>query len=345
MALGLYSYPGGPRRYLSCGDPHTLLPSGRLHVERMSFNNLQHMLCYWAHRLYDAAFSASIEAIVECPEDNAYQRRVREERRRELWATVADESEMVLMLAEGAEISRPVADAMVHRSLDAGREAAVFFVETDKDQTITGSIRGSFLAGGAPPTMTPSGPPTWRSWNGSLPTGSASRNISGRLPSNSGRGSAGIDRAEARTLSGQLSGAAYDFPVGFGESGMPWEPAVQTDERRVEERKDTCPAVDEDRARRLAARRFYREAPPYCIRFEDNGTVTLRRKRYEYWDKQEPEEATTWPVLSTHDDLEEAERRLRLICSASIYYDAEGRPTKPPRSAKPRWGMPPPDDD
>lgn len=50
MALGLYSYPGGPRRYLSYGNPHTLLSSGRLHVERMSFNNLQHMLCYWGGR-------------------------------------------------------------------------------------------------------------------------------------------------------------------------------------------------------------------------------------------------------------------------------------------------------
>lgn len=27
MGLGLYSYPGGPRRYLSYGNPHTLLSS------------------------------------------------------------------------------------------------------------------------------------------------------------------------------------------------------------------------------------------------------------------------------------------------------------------------------
>ena len=133
MALGLYGYPGGPRRYLACGDPHTLLSSGRLHVERMSFNNLQHMLYYWAHRLYDAAFDASIEALFESAQDDARQQRAREERRREAWSKVAGESEMVLMLAEGAEVTRPIADVMIHRALDAGRAAAAFFMETDKD--------------------------------------------------------------------------------------------------------------------------------------------------------------------------------------------------------------------
>ncbi len=103
--------------------------------------------------------------------------------------------------------------------------------------------------------------------------------------------------------------------------------------------------ADDDLARRLSARRYYREAPPYRIQFEDNGAVTLRQKRYEYWDNQEPEEATTWVVLSTHDSLEEAERRLRLICSTPLYYDADGHPTKPPRRSSPRWPMPPSDDE
>ena len=131
-----------------------------------------------------------------------------------------------------------------------------------------------------------------------------------------------------------------------GETAMPWEPAAQPKEFCDKQQKAASPsATDEDLARRLAARRFYRAAPPYCIRFEDNGTLTLRQKTYEYWDNRDPEEATTWAVVSTHDDLDEAERRLRLICIGSIYYDAEGRQVKPPRCAKPRWGMPPADDE
>lgn len=128
---------------------------------------------------------------------------------------------------------------------------------------------------------------------------------------------------------------------------MNWELEVF----RVKEQKAAlhpikAPAeLDEDLTRRLAARRFYREAPPYCIRFEDNGAVTLRQKSYEYWENREPEKATTWIVISTHDDIEEAERRLRLICSASVYYDAEDRPAKPPGRSKPRWEMPPSDDE
>jgi len=105
------------------------------------------------------------------------------------------------------------------------------------------------------------------------------------------------------------------------------------------------PPVNDETAHRLAARRLYRAAPPYCVRFEDNGTVTLRQKTYEYWDDREPEEATTWIMISTHGDLEEAERRLRVICGPLLYYDADGRPTKPPRRSKPRWPMPPADDE
>jgi hypothetical protein len=120
MALGLYDYPTGPRRYLACCWPHTLLSSGRLHSERLSFNNLQHMLLYWAHRLFELAFAASLDAI---------DPNVPDKQRREAWADVAREAEMVLMLAEGAEVSRPVADMMIHRSLDAGREAAIYWEE------------------------------------------------------------------------------------------------------------------------------------------------------------------------------------------------------------------------
>lgn len=126
---------------------------------------------------------------------------------------------------------------------------------------------------------------------------------------------------------------------------MPWEPAPPKEFRAKGQKAELPPAVDEDLAHRLTARRFYREAPPYCIRFEDNGAVTLRQKVYEYWENREPEEATTWTILSTHNDLDEAERRLRLICTGSIYYDAEGRQVKPPRRAKPRWDMPPADDE
>jgi len=101
--------------------------------------------------------------------------------------------------------------------------------------------------------------------------------------------------------------------------------------------------VDEDREHRLVARRFYRAAPPYCIQPEDHGTVTLRRKEYEYFPELEPEDATTYRVISTHECLDEAERRLRLIVGPPVYCDAEGRPAKPPRGTKPRWGMPPTD--
>ncbi|MGE4049097.1 MAG: hypothetical protein AB7F35_29920 [Acetobacteraceae bacterium] len=102
-------------------------------------------------------------------------------------------------------------------------------------------------------------------------------------------------------------------------------------------------AEDADREHRLAARRFYRAAPPYCIQPEANGTVSLRQKTYEYYPEREPEEATSYVVISTHDCLDEAERRLRLITGPAIYYDAEGRPTKPPRNTKSRWVMPPTD--
>lgn len=123
--------PGGRRRYLRATLPHTLLSTGRLHIERMAFNNLQQMLHYWAHRLYEAAFEASLGAL----QDSAYSETRQEpwvahRDTRQAWSKVAEEMDMVLMLAEGAEVSRSIADTMIHRALDAGREAKAFYMET-----------------------------------------------------------------------------------------------------------------------------------------------------------------------------------------------------------------------
>lgn len=71
----------------------------------------------------------------------------------------------------------------------------------------------------------------------------------------------------------------------------------------------------------------------------------LCRKCYEYWPNREPEEATTWRMISRHETLEEAERRLRQICGGPIYYDSEGRMVNKAPRRKPHWEMPPPDDD
>jgi hypothetical protein len=99
-----------------------------------------------------------------------------------------------------------------------------------------------------------------------------------------------------------------------------------------------------DRERRHAARRFFRAAPPYCIEFDAEGAAVLCERFYEYWPDREPEEATTWRPISRHKDLEEAERRLRLILGAPIYYDTEGRVvSNPPRQRKTRWALPPTD--
>ena len=61
----------------------------------------------------------------------------------------------------------------------------------------------------------------------------------------------------------------------------------------------------DDRERRHAARRFFRAAPPYCIEFDADGTAMLCQKVYEYWPNQAPEEATTWRVISRHQNLKE----------------------------------------
>ena len=96
-----------------------------------------------------------------------------------------------------------------------------------------------------------------------------------------------------------------------------------------------------DRERRHAARRIFRAAPPFRVEFSLEGKVLLCEKSYEYWPNLEPEEATTWRTISRHDNLEEAERRLRLICGSPIYYDDEGRVvTNPPKRRPRNYGVP-----
>ena len=104
-------------------------------------------------------------------------------------------------------------------------------------------------------------------------------------------------------------------------------------------------ATQNDRARRHAARDFFRLAPPYCIEFDADGSAMLCQKVYEYWPDREPEAATTWRVMSRHQNLEEAERRLRLICGGPVYYDAEGRALSHTRRRQSPWEMPPTDDE
>ena len=122
------------------------------------------------------------------------------------------------------------------------------------------------------------------------------------------------------------------------------------------EERFTCPSVtrapattqhepEDNHEHRLAARRYFRAAPPYCIEFDATGAAVLSEKYYEYWPDREPEDATTWRPISRHQDLEEAERRLRLICGTPHYYDEEGRVVSkpPPRRRTTRWAMPPTD--
>jgi PAS domain-containing protein len=103
--------------------------------------------------------------------------------------------------------------------------------------------------------------------------------------------------------------------------------------------------ADTERERRHTARSFFRAAPPYCIEFDSEGAAMLCQKAYEYWPDREPEDATTWRPISRHKNLEEAERRLRLICGGPVYYDAEGRVLSKGPTRRPQWDMPPTDDD
>lgn len=92
-------------------------------------------------------------------------------------------------------------------------------------------------------------------------------------------------------------------------------------------------AVEQER-HRAAARRFFDAAPLYRVDFEEDGTVSLRKKSYEFWPDRPPAACTRWRVLSSHPDLEGAERRLRHIASPPVYYDARGRLAPAPAAAE-----------
>jgi hypothetical protein len=127
---------------------------------------------------------------------------------------------------------------------------------------------------------------------------------------------------------------------------MPWEADTFIMPAAAEEKQSVKP--DElalDRERRHAARHFFRAAPPYCIEFDADGTAMLCEKFYEYWPNREPEEATTWRPVSRHQNLEEAERRMRLIIGGPVYYDSEGRVLNKAPRRRPRGGVPPTDDE
>ena len=102
--------------------------------------------------------------------------------------------------------------------------------------------------------------------------------------------------------------------------------------------------AEEERAIR-AAHDYFRAVPPYRITFEDSGQLCLCRKRYQFWEGEEPADGTHWVVISTHDSLEEAERRVRHITSPPVYYDARGRLAQGPPPKEEAYGMPPDDEE
>lgn len=98
-------------------------------------------------------------------------------------------------------------------------------------------------------------------------------------------------------------------------------------------------ALEQER-HRAAARRFFEAAPLYRVDPEDNGTVSLRKKDYAYWPNRPAAAATRWNVLSTHPDLEGAERRLRHITSPRIYYDERGQLARAPTPTEEERAVP-----
>jgi hypothetical protein len=93
---------------------------------------------------------------------------------------------------------------------------------------------------------------------------------------------------------------------------------------------DALQAAVRQERHRTAARRLFDAAPLYRVEFEEDGTVSLRRKGYEYWPERPPAAATRWGVVSRHPDLEQAERRLRHLSSPHIYYDEQGQLARAP---------------
>ena len=114
-------------------------------------------------------------------------------------------------------------------------------------------------------------------------------------------------------------------------------PAVPEKAARPDELQD-------DRERRHATRRFFRAHHPTASSSMPMGLPCWREVLRILARPREPEEATIWRPISRHRDLEDAERRLRLILGAPIYYDAEGRVVSDlPHRRKTRWAMPPTD--
>lgn len=93
--------------------------------------------------------------------------------------------------------------------------------------------------------------------------------------------------------------------------------------------EEPSPREVHDRRHR-AALDYFALVPPYCIRPEPDGTLSLCRKRFHFTGAPDPAAATRWTVLSRHAELEEAERRLRHVCGPKLYYDARGRLTGAP---------------
>lgn len=78
------------------------------------------------------------------------------------------------------------------------------------------------------------------------------------------------------------------------------------------------------------ARRFFEAAPFYRTQYEDNGTVSVCRKAYNYWPTLHAEAATAWRVVSNHPNFEQAERRVLHIASPRVHYDGRGQLARAP---------------
>lgn len=100
-------------------------------------------------------------------------------------------------------------------------------------------------------------------------------------------------------------------------------------------------AIEQER-HRAAARRFFEAAPLYRVEFEEDGTVSLRKKSYEFWPDRPPAACIRWRVVSKHPDLEHAERRLRHIATPPVYYDGRGRLAPAPSPDEDERRAPPP---
>lgn len=98
-------------------------------------------------------------------------------------------------------------------------------------------------------------------------------------------------------------------------------------------------ALEQERHRR-DARRFFEEAPLFRVQFEENGTVTLCKKEYKYWPGRPCAASTAWRPVSSHPDLEGAERRLRHITAPHVYYDERGRLAQAPSASGPDEAAP-----